>query len=184
MNTTDPYIVTYTGKKVCPVRPDIEQICIEDIAHSLSMKCRWNGHTTRFYSVAQHSVIVSQLCSHLLAGLLHDAAEAYLSDVATTVKHLFPTMRYAEEIVQEVVYERFGVEMTQQEEEILKAADRAVLRLEWEELMNDPEGHGIAVEMEGVPRVYCQLADCWSPERAESEFLDRFADITEMEDYR
>jgi len=79
----DEWIQTYTGKKFWAFDAAIADICIEDIAHALAMRCRFGCHCKEFYSVAQHSVIVSH---HLppelkLWGLLHDATEAYLPDV-------------------------------------------------------------------------------------------------------
>ena len=73
---------TFTGKKFDIFNPDPAAICIEDIAHHLSQINRFNGGTPFPYSVAQHSIMVSRLCpaGHELAGLLHDAAEAYIGD--------------------------------------------------------------------------------------------------------
>jgi hypothetical protein len=81
-------IVTYSGKIIRPLDPDPEQICIEDIAHSLARQCRYTGHTEDFYSVAQHAVYVSELCDEKDAkwGLLHDATEVYASDLARPIK--------------------------------------------------------------------------------------------------
>lgn len=82
------WIQTYTGKKMFPLAPKREDICIEDIAHALSMKCRFNGHCNLFYSIAQHSLIVASLVKPelRLAALLHDAAEAYLPDFCRPIK--------------------------------------------------------------------------------------------------
>ena len=85
-----PFIVTYTGK-VFPydhITPDC--IDIRDIAHALSHLCRFTGHTNMFYSVAQHSLLVAEKmqggAAEKLAGLLHDAAEAYTNDLASPLK--------------------------------------------------------------------------------------------------
>jgi hypothetical protein len=85
-----PFILTYTGK-VFPfgcMTPDM--IDIRDIAHALSQLCRYTGHTTMFYSVAQHSLLVSEKMpggpAQKLAGLLHDGAEAYTNDLASPLK--------------------------------------------------------------------------------------------------
>ena len=77
------WLQTYTGIQFWPLDPRPEEIDIQDIAHALSLLCRFNGHCQRFYSVAEHSVHVSTILAPEfgLWGLLHDAAEAYLSDI-------------------------------------------------------------------------------------------------------
>ena len=100
----DSWIHTRSGKKVRPLAMTPEMVDLDDIVHALTMKCRWTGHTSEFYSVAQHSVMVSLIAEERaeretkdgrlarlagLYGLLHDAAEAYLPDVAAPVKRYF-----------------------------------------------------------------------------------------------
>lgn len=85
------WIQTFTGRQFWPLEPDPADVVIEDIAHHLARKCRFNGATRRFYSVAQHSVLVAESLvgrgvGVQLLGLLHDAAEAYLPDVARPYK--------------------------------------------------------------------------------------------------
>lgn len=82
------WIQTFTGKKVFPLAMTAEMVCVDDIAHALSMKCRFTGHCREFYSIAEHSVRVSLLVRPelRLAALLHDAAEAYLPDLARPIK--------------------------------------------------------------------------------------------------
>jgi 5'-deoxynucleotidase YfbR-like HD superfamily hydrolase len=84
------WISTYTGKKFSLTNPHLDDICIEDIAHSLSLTNRYNGHTEQAYSVAQHSLVVSLLCPPELAleGLMHDAGEAYTGDIVRPLKRL------------------------------------------------------------------------------------------------
>ncbi len=93
----DSIIQTYTGKLINPFEIKEEDIDIYDIAHSLSMQCRFNGNTKRFYSIAEHSINVSSVLKEMglsyktqLLGLLHDASEAYLSDVPSPVKKYLP----------------------------------------------------------------------------------------------
>jgi len=89
MSRNGDWIETFTGRKFWPLDPRPEEIVIEDIAHSLANQCRFAGHVREFYSVAQHSVLVSELVSppDKLWGLLHDASEAYLVDFPRPVKH-------------------------------------------------------------------------------------------------
>jgi len=86
MENIDSCIKVYSGILFDPLNPNIEDIKIEDIAHALSQICRFNGHCNEFYSVAQHSVLVSILSEDHRAGLLHDATEAYLLDIPSPVK--------------------------------------------------------------------------------------------------
>lgn len=82
------WITTHSGRQVELCDPQPDQICIEDIAHALSLLCRFTGHVSTFYSVPQHSVLVSRACPpHLrLQGLLHDAQECYVGDWSTPLK--------------------------------------------------------------------------------------------------
>src|SRR3954452_7535501 len=89
-----PYLQTISGRFVNPLDPDLDQIDIGDITRALANTCRFGGHCRSFYSVAQHSVIVSELVEQrggdpedVFAALMHDAAEAYLGDMPHPVKH-------------------------------------------------------------------------------------------------
>ena len=105
------WILTHTAKKFHPLNPDPELIEIEDIAHSLSLQCRYNGHCHDFYSVAEHSVRLSQVVptEDALWGLLHDAAEAYFSDLPRPIKNQFPKFRELEDALLEMIMHRFGL---------------------------------------------------------------------------
>ncbi len=82
------WIQTYSGRAFEPLAPVAADVCIHDIGHALAMKCRFNGHCRKFYSVAEHSVRLSRLVDQRFAfeALMHDAAEAYLPDVPTPIK--------------------------------------------------------------------------------------------------
>lgn len=92
-------ITTYTGKHFDPTQPEKERICIDDIAHALSLLCRGNGHVKTFFSVGQHCILCAKeamargLPRRLaLAALLHDASECYMSDVPRPFKKAFPNI--------------------------------------------------------------------------------------------
>ena len=106
------WIQTFTGKKFPLDTPDPAHIYIEDIAHALSLLCRFNGHCTRFYSVAEHSVHVAREIDPALAmiGLLHDAAEAYLGDVPSPLKAQLPRFKEFEWKMEQAIGKRFGVD--------------------------------------------------------------------------
>lgn len=82
------YMRSYSGKKIFHLQPQATQFCLEDIAHALSQICRFTGHCSPFYSVAEHCIRVADLLPEdiRIHGLLHDAAEAYISDITTAFK--------------------------------------------------------------------------------------------------
>ena len=84
------WMQTYTGERFWPLDPRIEDIHIRDISMALGKLCRYGGHTIFFYSVAEHSVLVSEYVpeEYALWGLLHDASEAYLSDIEIGRAHV------------------------------------------------------------------------------------------------
>ena len=105
------WIQTYTGKKFYPLDPRPEDICIEDIAHALSLTCRYNGHSKVFYSVAEHCVRMS---STDLPGdpkwlLMHDAAEAYLSDVPRPIKPMLPEFKEIENSILSIIAIKYNL---------------------------------------------------------------------------
>jgi hypothetical protein len=105
------WMQTYTHRQFWPFDPRSEEISITDIAHGLSNTCRYNGHTQPFYSVAQHSVLVSQNCSlkNRKWALLHDAAEAYIGDMIRPMKKYFPLFIEIETRIMECVCKKYGL---------------------------------------------------------------------------
>lgn len=105
------WIQTYTGKKFSPLADEPGEIDLRDIAHSLALQCRYNGHCRLFYSVAEHSVRVSHLLPSDEAawGLLHDAAEAYVSDLPRPLKLTVPDFRAAEDRLLRQIAATFGL---------------------------------------------------------------------------
>lgn len=165
-------IVTYTGKIVRPLDPDPETICIEDIAHSLANVCRYTGHTSKFYSVGQHSVIVSTIVGEnrhdQLFGLMHDATEAYLSDLARPVKNqpgLGGTYRRAETKLWLAIAFKFC--LPEKMPSIVKWADDEILNAEIRDLMPfDPY----------APSKLKTIDPCMPP-KAKRMFLERFEEL-------
>lgn len=138
------YILTYSKIKFYPLEPIKEDIKIEDIAHSLSLMTRANGHSSHFYSVAQHSL----QCYHeaksrgylsrvQLGCLLHDASESYISDLTRPVKRNLPEYFIIEEKLQKVIYERFGLgDLTAEERKQIEEVDDTLLHYEFEDMMD------------------------------------------------
>lgn len=136
------WIETFTSISFYPLHPNVQDVRIEDIAHALSNMCRFNGHSSRFYSVGEHSINVqSELAARgatarvQLIGLLHDAAEAYLCDVPSPIKPLLPGWGEIEERLEQVIFEAFGLFPTEGELAQVKAADRDLLGWEAHRLM-------------------------------------------------
>ena len=137
------WVETHSGLYIDVGDPDPGAIEIGDIAHALSMQCRFNGHCAVFYSVAEHSVHVAEHLENTgetvrvqLLGLLHDAAEAYVGDVVSGVKSRLERFAGMEHYVQRAVYESLSVPPPNAEEErLVKDADLAVLLAEAKVLM-------------------------------------------------
>jgi hypothetical protein len=169
------WIQTYSGRKFHPFDPNPDDISIDDIAHSLSMICRYTGHCRRFYSVAEHSVYVSRLVPKEVAmwGLLHDAAEAYLSDVARPVKPHLPLYKEIEESILQCIAKKF--ELSYPMPPSIKVADNAMLNDEGWQLMGDISDWHVA---QGKTKNETGLiVGCWYPDLAKIEFLQRFYDL-------
>lgn len=104
-------------------------VCIEDIAHALGNLCRYQGHSKFFYSVAEHSITVSKILpDHLkLAGLLHDASEAYIGDMIRPHKQMFPDYQALEKRIEAKIFEAFGINLGPLDWDSIKRADDIVL---------------------------------------------------------
>lgn len=117
--------------------PDPDAISIQDIAHALSLTCRWAGHLRDFYSVAQHSVLV---CMHVsdenkLQALLHDASEAYINDIPSPAKKRLPDYKLLENNLMSTIANKFGFEFPLSQTTI--EADRYLLEREWYSLVEN-----------------------------------------------
>ncbi|MCQ4274544.1 phosphohydrolase [Stutzerimonas degradans] len=106
------WILTRTGQRFDLLAPRASQISTLDIAHALSQLCRFNGHTSRHYSVAQHSLLVASIvpAEHQLAALLHDATEAYVGDMTRPLKALLPDFSSIEHGIWLAICERFQLD--------------------------------------------------------------------------
>jgi hypothetical protein len=167
------WMQTYSGGIFWPLDPRPEEVNIEDIAHALANACRYAGHCLRFYSVAQHSVLVSMRCrpENALWGLLHDASEAYLLDVPRPVKPHLPGYKDAEARVMQAITYRYGLPPIMPED--VKEADGRMLATEQRDLMAPPPRPW------NLPHEpYEHPIHPMSPENAKKFFLDRFNELT------
>ena len=175
-----PYLQTVSGRFVNPLDPDLDQIDIGDITRALANTCRFGGHCRSFYSVAQHSVIVSELVEQrggdaedVYAALMHDAAEAYLGDMPHPLKHrsaLGEAFKAAEKHLEEALRARFNIKPDVPE---IKRADRALLATERRALSTE-DWHW--PELEGVEPLDLHLT-AWPPDEAAARFAARYAQL-------
>lgn len=172
-----PNILTSSGTYFDFLEPEKSIIDIETIAHALSHICRFTGHVKKFYSVAEHSVLVSYLTppEHAWAGLLHDAAEAYIGDVVAPLKRLLPDYKVIEARVESAVLANFG--LPAELPAAVKLADLCALATEQRDLM---PAHDDAWEWETIPGVQPseQSIVPMSPKVAKAFFLMRFKQLT------
>lgn len=167
------WIQTYTGRPFWPLDPRAEDVCIEDIAHALSMKCRYSGHCRQFYSVAQHSVLLSREVhsSNALWALLHDATEAYLPDVPRPVKPKLAGFAEIEACVEAAIAEHFGLTLPIPAE--VKHWDTVILGQEKRDLMLTTMSWGTVDDLPPMKPI-----TGWYPHFAKQVFLARFEELT------
>lgn len=168
------YIITYTGKIFRPLDPVADDIDIIDIAHALGNLCRYTGHTRHFYSVAQHSVMVSENVPEELAlqGLLHDGAEAYLTDINSPVKSVLGEYKLYEKQLERILLRKYcGVPVL---DSVIKVADRRALMTEVRDLMPRSD---LFTEPLGMVQPFEAPVIPWSPTTARNLFLRRFVEL-------
>ena len=176
------WIQTYTGKKFFPLDPREEDVDIIDIAHALSNQCRYTGHTREFYSIAQHSVLVSYTCDSVDAfyGLLHDSAEAYICDLARPVKHSESMRLYrdAEKKLLKVILGKYGLNGDKIPVSV-KIADNMVLMAERRDLMPPPSEPWLTERFDAIKEKIVP----WRPNIAEVTFMNRFNALNIVKSY-
>lgn len=168
------WVCTFTGRKLYPLDPRVDEIAIEDIAHHLSNICRYGGAASRFYSVAEHSVIVSRYVPPELAleGLLHDASEYVLGDMVRPLKHSYEMAPYRaiERRWESAIAQRFDLRDDPGARAAVKAID--------DQILADERAALLPLHNEWQPRdpLGCRIHG-YPPSAAEHEFLRRFAEL-------
>lgn len=169
------FIQVYSGGRFWPLDPRPEEITLDDIAHALSHQCRFSGHTEFHYSVAQHSVLVSDYCDEPLAGLMHDSSEAFLVDIPRPIKPAIPQYLEIEAKIMAIIGKKFGFLVPVSDNVI--AIDNAMLWLEKNQVMKpglnwyQDKDANIPEEMKNL-----KLLE-WSPRYAKEAFIYRFHQI-------
>lgn len=172
----DTWIQTYLGKKFYPFYPTEDSIEIEDIAHALSNSCRYTGHCKEFYSVSEHSVLVSYILPKnlQLIGLLHDASEAYISDISSPVKQFLEFYKKTEEKIQNKIFQKYNCKFSSLDWSKVMLADLSVLCKEKSILMKNGFDWGLSKTPIADVKIMCL-----SPREAKEIFLSRFNQLIE-----
>ena len=172
-----------SGALVDLADPDCSRVHICDIAAGLARQCRWAGQIYGFYSVAEHSMILSHMVppEAAWAALMHDAAEAIIGDVVRPLKALLPDYRRIEARLEERLFERFMVDMATHGP-VVKAADALLAKLEHAWLYGEVERTG--PQEEGAWLTCTDDFIGFAYRGAQSRFLDRVADLAPFADWR
>lgn len=165
-------IQTASGRRFWPLNPRGTDVRLEDIAHSLSQKCRYTGHCNGIYSVAQHSVLVSRNCDEPLWGLMHDAAEAFLPDISAPIKPALTGFAAVENRVLEIIARAFGLEMPIPH--CVHQADLVLRSTEKRDVMGPSPYPWRSVQGIGPLE---QAIIPWAPIHAKQEFLSRYHEL-------
>jgi hypothetical protein len=176
-----PSIILSSGRSLYYDRPDPIVLDPEVIAHSISKLCRWTGHCLEFFSVAQHCVLVSRIVppEHALAGLMHDASEAFVGDVNRPLKWAMerasPGMfRDIEDRLHAALAERYGFQFPF--DESVMHADSVSLSTEKRDILPDD-----GIPWIGMPPPIEQRLRPVGPKAAYRMWMDRYAQLTKEE---
>ena len=176
--STETSIQTFSGILFDVINPTTDMVNITDIAHALSQVNRFTGHTVLPYNVAEHSVHVTNLLpdEYKLEGLLHDASEAYIADMATPVKHseYMEEYRIIERRIQNVCFDAFGLEPNLSSHNAVKKSDKVMLKVEALCLMKQPLLGAWVPLIESIHLPVHPIPRCWSSIYAEERFLNLF----------
>jgi hypothetical protein len=169
-----PWMNTISGRAIFLTHPEKSEFVVEDIAYGLSNLCRFAGQTTRFYSVAQHCVLVSAIMPTpelALQGLIHDAAEAYTGDITSPMKSLMNGFKKDIELpIEEEIFRQLGVPFPM--DPAIKAGDLLALATEIRDVMNG------TLWQHPLPDPLPRRLIAWKPKFARQMWLDQWASLT------
>lgn len=176
---TNEWMQTFTGKAVFPNgHVTTDDIDIYDIAHSLGMQCRYNGHTKVFYSVAEHCIHMSYVvpAEDALWALLHDGTEAYVGDLIRPLKKLMPDYVTIEDRIMVAIVDKFELG-TYEMPASVREADNRIIENERLALMSSPPMEWTCTKDGPLPNVAIQA---WTPDEAEFRYFNRFQELMFM----
>lgn len=167
------WISTFSGGRWYPLDPRVDEVRIIDIAHSLSMLCRYNGHCQYFYSVAEHCYLLSYAVPdpYKLEALMHDGSEAYTSDIPRPFKYSesMSLFREIEDKNASAVYEFAG--LSYPESSVVKEYDKRIVRNEGEALLPHCDWFN------GLERIPDIEIKCYDPRQMERLYLARYYEL-------
>ncbi len=175
---TAKFVETYTGRKFYPTLADPGAFSVIDIAHALSNQCRYSGHTRDFYSVAQHSCLLTGYALEVMKAtpdealqvLMHDGPEGYLVDIARPVKQYMPEYKGWDTSIDKAMRKWLGWEHAA-EPDYLHEIDGRIVADERAALMSKSGNDWGRIDPLGVQ------IDYWGPREAEEQFLMRYAGL-------
>jgi hypothetical protein len=168
------WMQTYTGQSFYPTQAYPDEVNPIDIAHALSMLCRYGGHVNRFYSVAEHCVLMSQYVEpeNALWTLLHDATEAYVGDMVRPLKRQIPAYVAVEDRLMEVICRRFGLPSKMPAE--VAEVDSRIIHDERRQIMNWSARPWSSIDH--LPPLGVHI-EAWSPGEAKRHYLNRLTEL-------
>jgi uncharacterized protein len=171
----DGWIKTASGIKFHIFQPSVKEVSIYDIAHSLSLLCRFNGHTPFLYSVASHSLIGSYICDEEYAKdfLMHDSTESFIGDMATPLKREMTKFKKVENHIYKTISKKFNLSNPLPKE--VKEMDKLMFLMEWSYLMGGSKPWGIPFPMSR--KEFMNIATL-SPEKTEKLFVKRYSELS------
>lgn len=174
MSTHRTDILLHSGNYWNYLTPETSIITIDDIAHGLANESRYNGQTSDFYSVAQHSVWVSLLVQpeHAMAALLHDCNEAVMKDIMKPLKRLLPDYCALEQKSEAAILSRFGITLPL--DPSIKRADMIMLATEKRDLM--PVNSGYQFDCGDIKPISDYIVPM-PPRVAKAWFLERYHEL-------
>jgi hypothetical protein len=181
MMKKEPYILTFSGVEFTLRDKSTGTFRLKDIARSLSMQCRYTGHVKQFYSVAEHSVLMSRYADHpdiRAVALFHDAVEAYVGDLVSPLKRLLPLYKEIEDDIERRLFKWLGINTEPYIKQLVKVLDIRMVLTERNMLLNGTAPRWPEDEVATPLDVGIK---CWSPAEAEKEFMKQVESLNMAE---
>lgn len=170
----DGWIKTSSGLKFHIFRPSSRELSISDISHSLSLLCRFNGHTPFLYSVGAHSIIGSYICQPQFAKdfLMHDSTEGFIGDMTTPLKREMKMFKLVEDNIYCAIARKFGLSNPPPKE--VKEMDKIMFMMEWVYLMGEKKPLDFTLPMS--KKKFMSIATL-PPDKIEKLFIKRYREL-------